>query len=182
MHRIDAPGATIDELFTEGNPSLNIPATEVSDDWLNDVQEELALFIESQGITLVKGTQTQLTDAIANAIVQGGTQIKESIANASGPDDIAGLIVDKANFKAAVASFDLFRRTDSNNVKETGTLHITHNPETDAWDISAPSFFEDTGVVFSILASGQVQSTSDNLAGANYIGLIRITSFVKFDQ
>ncbi len=64
MHRIDAPGFAPGNLFTEGNPSLSIPATEVSDDWLNDVQEELTTVIEGVGITLVKGLQTQLQSAI----------------------------------------------------------------------------------------------------------------------
>ena len=68
MHRIDAPGFAPGNLFTEGNPALSILATEVSDDWLNDVQEELTTVIEGQGITLVKGLQTQLQSAIFSMI------------------------------------------------------------------------------------------------------------------
>ena len=65
MHRIDHSTATVDHLFTEGNPSTGTPATVVTDDWLNDVQENIARFIENRGITLVKGDYNQLTQAIA---------------------------------------------------------------------------------------------------------------------
>ena len=63
MHRIDGPGHQ-GNLFTEGDPGMSVPATIVTDDWLNDVQEELCNVIENAGITLVKGTQTQLRDAL----------------------------------------------------------------------------------------------------------------------
>lgn len=63
MHRVDGPGHA-NNLFTEGDPQQAVPATIVTDDWLNDVQEELANIIEDAGITLSKGTQTQLRDAV----------------------------------------------------------------------------------------------------------------------
>ena len=65
MHRIDSSSATVDNLFTEGNPVTGTPATVVTDDWLNDVQENIAAFIESRGIALVKGDYNQLSQAIA---------------------------------------------------------------------------------------------------------------------
>lgn len=64
MHRIDVPSATPDHKFTEGSPTGGIPATVVSDSWLNDVQENIARAIENAGITLVKGDYEQLTSAI----------------------------------------------------------------------------------------------------------------------
>lgn len=182
MFKIDSPGATGSNEFTEGNPSLSIAATVVSSDWLNAVQREIVKVIEGQGITLDKGDDTQLEQALLLMIGLGGTQLKVTVPNNSGPNDVTGLIVDKANFKAAKASFDLFRRTDSSNVKEMGDLYITHNPESDTWDVSAPSFFDDAGVVFTVLASGQVQMTSDDLTGAAYSGTLRLTSIVKFNQ
>jgi hypothetical protein len=77
MHRIDAAGATAENLFTEGNPVLGIPATEVSDDWLNDMQENVAQAIEAAGIVLEKGIYDQLADAItalAGAAIPVGTE------------------------------------------------------------------------------------------------------------
>lgn len=64
MHRIDGPGATEDNKFTEGNPSLAVPATQVTDDFLNAVQEEIAAVIEDAGLTLDKEDNTQLLQAI----------------------------------------------------------------------------------------------------------------------
>lgn len=67
MHRIDGPGATQDNRFTEGNPSTGVPATEVRAAWLNSVQEELAAVIEAAGIELddsADDSQEQLLTAL----------------------------------------------------------------------------------------------------------------------
>lgn len=68
MHRIDSVGATVDNKFTIGNPSLGVPATVLDADWPNAVQEEICAVIEGAGITLVKGTNTQLNAAITAKI------------------------------------------------------------------------------------------------------------------
>lgn len=68
MHRIDGPGATIDNEFTEGDPVGGVEATTVTDDWLNDVQENICEVIEGVGIALVKGDSQQLKNAIAAMI------------------------------------------------------------------------------------------------------------------
>lgn len=67
MHRIDGPGATVDGLFTEGDPASGMPATTVTGNWLNAVQEEIANAIESFGEELDKPDNTQLA-AILQAI------------------------------------------------------------------------------------------------------------------
>ena len=64
MHRIDGPGATSGNLFTEGDPVLGVPATTVTGAWLNAVQEEIAHVIEAAGIPLSKPDNTQLHAAI----------------------------------------------------------------------------------------------------------------------
>lgn len=76
MHRIDAPDATPDHKFTEGNPTVPIQATTVTDDWLNAVQEELAHAIESSGAALDKRNNTQLTTAIV-LLSSGGRSQRE---------------------------------------------------------------------------------------------------------
>ena len=63
MHRIDGPGATVDNEFTDGDPVGGVPATIVMADWLNDVQEELMSILSAAGITPVKGTQDQVLKA-----------------------------------------------------------------------------------------------------------------------
>jgi hypothetical protein len=65
MHKIDGPGAAPGGLFTEGNPDSGVPATVVTDDWMNAVQAEICNAITSAGIALNKADNTQLADAIA---------------------------------------------------------------------------------------------------------------------
>lgn len=64
MHRIDTPGATPDNRFTEGDPTIPTAATEVSAEWLNAVQEEVAAVIAGAGIALDKADNGQLLEAI----------------------------------------------------------------------------------------------------------------------
>lgn len=75
MHRIDDTG-NVAGMFTEGNPSIGEAPTKVTDDWLNDVQENLCDVVESPGGTLVKGTYTQLRTGInALALTVANTAI-----------------------------------------------------------------------------------------------------------
>ena len=59
-----AVGPNPDSYFTEGDPGLAVPATVVSADWLNALQEEIAYAIEQNGGTLDKTNRTQLKAAI----------------------------------------------------------------------------------------------------------------------
>lgn len=80
MYRIDtstasgslpAPGAAgTPGYFTDGDPSGGIPATIVSADFLNAVQEEMAYVIEQSGAALNKADRTQLYAALL-AIIAG---------------------------------------------------------------------------------------------------------------
>jgi len=75
MHKTDAPD-NASNLFTDGDPGIGVPATVVDDDFMNAVQEELVNIVETKaGITLVKGTWTQLAqalDMLALATTPGG--------------------------------------------------------------------------------------------------------------
>jgi hypothetical protein len=64
MHRIDGPGAAPGNLFTEGNPATALPATTVTDAWLNDVQEELMSILAAAGVAPIKGDQNQVLEAL----------------------------------------------------------------------------------------------------------------------
>jgi hypothetical protein len=64
MHRIDGPGAAPGNLFTEGNPGSGVPATTVTDDWMNAVQEELVHVLALASLTPNKPDNTQLGDAL----------------------------------------------------------------------------------------------------------------------
>lgn len=74
MHRVDHPTATASVptpdpvgtpgFFTKGNPVLAIPATRVTQDWLNAVQEEIANAVEREGLPLDKGDRFQLSKVL----------------------------------------------------------------------------------------------------------------------
>ena len=86
MHRIDGPGATVDNRLTDGDPVGGIQATMVTDDWANDVQEELMSVLAAAAIAPVKGTQDQLLKSIrkVSAGIVGQTRnLKASIAVAA---------------------------------------------------------------------------------------------------
>lgn len=55
---------TVDELFHEGNPSTGTKGTKVTEDWLNNIQEEIANVIEGTGTALSGASQGQLLKAI----------------------------------------------------------------------------------------------------------------------
>lgn len=181
MHRIDGAGATIGNLFTEGNPGLGIPATVVTDDWANDVQEEIVNVILDQGITLVKGTQNQLLNAIKSLVGFGGNESNQVIDNnQASPVSITALLFSSGTIKAVQFDFEIYRQTASGSVMEAGTCFISYRTATSTWEVSQATQFDDSGVTLSVTAGGQVQYISDNLAGASYAGKIRVTSIRKF--
>jgi hypothetical protein len=89
MHKIDTDGH-VGNLFTDGNPSLGQAATIVDDDWLNAVQTEVVNVIEDAGITLVKGTNTQLLSAIDSKIIDGDLVTPNPAVNNLGFDLTTG--------------------------------------------------------------------------------------------
>jgi len=68
MHLIDTPTATRDGHFTEGDPLIPLPATVVSADWLNAVQDEIASLVEAAQLPLDKRDNTQLRAAVQKLI------------------------------------------------------------------------------------------------------------------
>lgn len=74
MQRIDgadvagvlaAPSATVAPgYFTDGDPGTGVPATVITQDWLNTVQEELVAAIVLKGATLSKANLAQLADTL----------------------------------------------------------------------------------------------------------------------
>lgn len=85
MHRIDHETATSDHKFTEGNPTIPVPATVVTDDWLNAVQEELVAAITGAGLELEKSDNTQLWQAISQTITTAVDNARPGLATTKKP-------------------------------------------------------------------------------------------------
>ncbi|MEJ6817678.1 hypothetical protein [Pseudomonas sp. LF-5] len=86
MHRIDGPGATVDNKFTDGDPVSGVEATLVTDDWLNDVQENLMAVLVSGAISPTKGRAADLLDAIKKVATSQGLikTVKRQVFSGSG--------------------------------------------------------------------------------------------------
>lgn len=81
MHRIDGPGATADNRFTDGDPVGGVQATMVTDDWANAIQEEIISVISDPAVVpaipLNKAVNNQLITALKRLFGQG--QATESV-------------------------------------------------------------------------------------------------------
>jgi len=180
MHRIDGTGATGSNLFTEGDPATAVAATVVTDDWLNDVQEEIANAIEDAGITLVKGTQTQLRDAIRAEIENLASS--QAIGNNQTDQDLTDLLYDGSpasglGVKSVRIDYDIHRKDDSQEKTANGQLTLLFYPGGDSWEMVGPDEIgDDCGLSFTLSDAGgiaQLQYSTTNYAGANYEGTIR---------
>lgn len=121
MFRIDHPSAAVDlpppdaagtpGYFTEGDPAGSTPATTVTADWANAVQEEISHVIEGAGIALDKTNNGQLLLAI-NALISGvGTG---ALLKANNLSDLTNVPTARTNLglgtmalKSAVATSDV---------------------------------------------------------------------------
>jgi len=99
MHRIDHATAAPGNLFTEGSPATATPSTTVTDDWLNDVQENICDVVEAAGIPLTKGNYTQLRQAIT-AMVTGAQK---------------AVVINNATFEASVSNGEAVRWDSGNS-------------------------------------------------------------------
>lgn len=105
MFRINGPGATSDNKFTDGNPLTGVPATRVMADWLNAGQEEICYVIEQTGLTLDQSDTGQLYAAIQAMITGGGGAIS---ADAVSIDDAAGYFPGLLNVEEALQALGAF--------------------------------------------------------------------------
>lgn len=185
MHKIDSDGATITNLFTEGNPSLSIPATVVSAAIMNAIQEELVTVIEGMGLTLLtSGTDTwdQLDAALRKMHLLGGREaaITDSLPN----NQAAPALLNIGSFDSTITKglefyYRILRRTDSSYMVESGRLYATYDSEASNWKVTKASVHDDSEVDFSMVLNAgttwEMKYTTSNLAGASYSGQILIT-------
>lgn len=197
MFRIDSSGATVDNRFTEGDPALSIPATVVSADWLNHVQEEIAKTIEEMGITLDKGEENQHYAALLELALRGGRKsvFRSDLANNTSNADLqdtnnanALFTVNKATANNVIALFDIERKTDTQLVKEMGIMFISYDSKNNTFlDPKILTLGDDAGVIFSLTAGATVdqfdlQYSTGDLTGTSYVGRVDITSIIEMKQ
>lgn len=81
MHRIDSSTATPDNRFTEGDPTIPVPATTVTAAWLNAMQEELVAILTAAGIAPNKASNVQVLSAILDLIADSTPGIATNVLN-----------------------------------------------------------------------------------------------------
>lgn len=64
MHKVDAPGATVDGEFQDGDPQQGVEATLLASKWHNTIQREVVNVVENAGLVLDDQDDTQLLQAI----------------------------------------------------------------------------------------------------------------------
>ena len=106
MHRIDTSTATSDGLFTEGDPLAPTPATVVSADWLNAVQEEIVSTLSAAGIVPDKSDNMQLAAAISALILAQKIKLTDRV-NLTDSATAASATAGKTAYDAAQAKLPL---------------------------------------------------------------------------
>lgn len=83
MDRINGAGH-VDHMFVAEDVPTNRPPTEITEDWLNTIQEELAAVPEGVGMTLDPNNRTQVREAIQRMIdaQSGNYALDTGVANA----------------------------------------------------------------------------------------------------
>tara|TARA_Y100000310_G_scaffold243676_1_gene248256 strand:- start:25817 stop:26386 length:570 start_codon:yes stop_codon:yes gene_type:complete len=186
MFRIDSEGATAGNRYTEGDPALSIPATVVSAEALNSFQEEIIKPIEEMGITLAKANEGQLYEALLELLLRGGRKdpVNYALANNTASAAVTGFsVLNKSTHLLRVSTYYIERKTDTQSVVEAGILFCRYNSRDDNWEQESFSLFNDAGAIFSIddadTDAAELQVTTDDLTGASYVGLLKMTQLFE---
>jgi hypothetical protein len=176
MHLIDHSTAAVGNQFTDGNAGTGIPATRVTAKWLNNIQNELANFITSRGITLSDASATQLKDAIASAVESTSSTTLTVANNTTVETALTGMILDKTKFKSAEFLCDIYRKTATLEYNSLVKLSCIFRPIANSWKIIVEEIGDSSGATFYIdTSTGQVKYKSSNMAGGTYVGELRYT-------
>jgi hypothetical protein len=186
MFRIDSDGATINNRFTEGNPQTSVPATVVSADWANSVQEEIIKTIEEMGIVLSKPSEQQHWLALLELFLRGGRKlpVAHTLANNTAATAVTGFpVLNKSNHLCRVAFYYIERKTTTQSKQEAGILISRYNSKDNNWDQQSLQLFDDSGSTFSIdntnTDAAILKVATDDLTGASYVGTLKMTQLFE---
>jgi hypothetical protein len=107
MHKVDAPGHLNNE-FSDGNPLTGQEATMVDAAFMNAIMYEIINVILFAEMTLEKGTNTQLRDAIISIATGGGSSVAASGVSI---DDAAGYFSGLLNVEEALQALGEFMQS-----------------------------------------------------------------------
>lgn len=175
MKLIDHATATVDLEFTEGNPGTGTPATRVTAQWLNVLQEEIANVVEGAGDTLDQTgvNRSQLFDAI-ETLIAGAAATYASDAEA-----FAGTVNNKSltpsNFGTKSFSGSGYQKLPGGLILQWGLVTPSGGNATITFPIAFPNACRIcVATCQDTTASGEVCTTSD-ITETNF----RLTSYAS---
>lgn len=94
--------------------------------------------------------------------------------NQSTAADVTGLAFNAASVRAATIDYSVYRVSDSNpnGNTESGQIRLIYDGLA-GWSIAQGSINGNAGVIFSVLASGQIQYVSTDIGSLNYVGTMK---------
>lgn len=158
---IDADNNTISNLETD-NLKVGILNTSTSLSGASDTQIPSALAVKSYA------------DSISTTIIVSETSF--TIANnQTSPASITGLVFTPSLFRSVKIEYSIYRQTDISGsaLAQVGQLRFIYNTQSSSWKMSDDFAGENAEVEFSITAAGQIQYTSSNILGTNYVGVLK---------
>jgi len=188
--------------FTNGNPGTGQPATIVPADFLNAMMVELINVVTAGGLTLDKGSFTQVRDAITNMIAAGvGGGGSSTVTNVTGvaPINSTGGATPQISISAATesaaGSMSAADKTKLDGIAAGATANtgtVTSISVVSANGISAsianptttPAITISLGAITptSVSASGAVNGASGTYSGAMNVGSLTSGGDVKAQQ
>jgi hypothetical protein len=130
------------------------------------------------------GLAASATEIIINPVASSGAiyitdaDTAFTIANfQTSAASVTNLLFDGAVNRAFTIQYSIYRQTDTalSALAQVGQLRGVYNTQADIWFMSDDYSGQNSGVTFSIQPSGQIQYTSTNVGGANYIGTLKYT-------
>jgi hypothetical protein len=114
--------------------------------------------------------------ASASAVYVTSAEASFTIANnQSSAASVTGLLFSGATTRAFSVEYSIYRKTDtaSSALAQMGQLRGVYNTQSASWFMSDDFSGQNAGVTFTITSGGQIQYTSSNISGANYVGTLK---------
>ena len=95
--------------------------------------------------------------------------------NQAAAASITGLLIDGVSTRGFILEYSIYRQTDTalSALAQLGQLRAVYNSQSSTWFMSDDYSGQNSGVTLTIQPSGQIQYTSSNIAGANYVGTMK---------
>lgn len=140
------------------NATYNFPANRDSPGWGEDVTAW------AQAVTTAISTVTGNGDIAQTSAIINNNQVAAT--------NVVGLAFDTSVVRGAVIDYSVYRVTTTVEVVETGTMYLSYKSTAAVWEMAVIGS-SGSNVTFSVTNLGQIQYTSDSMAGASYSGIIR---------